>query len=462
LDYFAMSVDLSEIQNLADELSKEENPTPDLPIPANCDQSGNNLLEIRDTTGKGKGFYAKQDINAGTTLIGAKPISLVMDWEEDDEEDEMSMCEDDGEEDCDVMKGSKRNGMLLARLAKAMKEKPSIWFEQVSNLFPRQVTDTIWICECPETGMEIERAMNALAEVHQFDDDAVDEIRLRLPLIIRYNCLSVETGSELFVHPNQERGGHIALSGTGLYYHPSYFNHSHTPNVARYSIGDVMFFVSNRGIKCGEELCISYIESEHLCENPRVRTNLLDMDFEENSVHVVVDGAETTYPIIDLDMQDELMSIHPIERLDEIKRLLKQATSDTVTLDDEGEELRWFKSDAHQLRIILALTYDSIGQHTNALKEWEQCIVFVKEHLPPCDESAVALYVQGALCAQASGQWSTVKAYSKLAMETHDLLFGGGVQFFRQRYAKEAELTLRPPSKKVLNGSAAFDLLWRA
>jgi hypothetical protein len=186
------------------------------------------------------------------------------------------------------------------------------------------------------------------------------------------------------------------------------------------------------------------------------------MDFEENSVHDVVDGAETTYPIIDLDMQDELMSIHPIERLDEIKRLLKQATSDTVTLDDEGEELQWFKSDAHQLRIILALTYDSIGQHTNALKEWEQCIVFVKEHLPPCDESAVALYVQGALCAQASGQWSTVKAYSKLAMETHDLLFGGGVQFFRQRYAKEAELTLRPPSKKVLNGSAAFDLLWRA
>ena len=434
---------------------------PDFPRPANCDQTGSELLEIKDTIGKGKGFYAKHDMNAGTTLIGAKPISLVMDWEEDDEGDEMSMCEDEGE-DSDIMRGSKRNGMLVARLAKAMKEDPSIWFEQVANLFPREVTETIWICECPETGMEIEDAMNALSEVDQFDDEAVDELRLRLPLIVRYNCLSVETASELFVHPNQEGGGHVTLSGTGLYYHPSYFNHSHEPNVARYSIGDVMFFVTNRGIKSGEELCISYIESEHLCENSQVRTNLLDMDFEENSAHDDVNGAEAIYPVIDLDMQDELMSIHPIERLGEIKQLLKQATSDTVTLDDEGEELRWFKSDAHQLRIILALTFDSIGQHSNALKEWEQAIAFAQESLPPCDESTVALYVQGALCAQAAGQWSTVKKYSKLAMETHDLLFGGDAQFFRQRYAKEVELKLRPPSKKVLSGSAALDLLWQA
>ena len=457
-----MSVDLREIQALADAIAKEENPTPDFPIPAKCDQSGSDLLEIKDTVGKGKGFYAKKDINSGTTLIGAKPLSLVMDWEEKDEGDEVSMeLDEEDDEDIDVMKGSKRNGMLVARLAKAMKTSPSMWFEKVGNLFPREVTDTIWICECSETGMEIEHAMSALLEVNEFDDEVVDEIRLRLPLIVRYNCLSVETASELFVHPNEEGGGHISLSGTGLYYFPSYFNHSHKPNVARYSIGDVMFFVSNQDIKGGEELCISYIESEHLCENSDVRTNLLDMDFKETAANDDAMGAEKMYPIIDLDMQDELMSMHPIARLDEIKELLKQATSDTVTLDDEGEELQWFKSDAHQLRILLALSYDSLGQYSNALKEWEQCLVFARETLPPCDESSIALYVQGALCAQATGQWGDVKEFSRLALETHDTLFGGGVDFFRQRYAKEVELKLRPPSKKVLSGCAALDLLWR-
>ena len=117
-----MSVDLREIQALADAIAKEENPTPDFPIPAKCDQSGSDLLEIKDTVGKGKGFYAKKDINSGTTLIGAKPLSLVMDWEEKDEGDEVSMeLDEEDDEDIDVMKGSKRNGMLVARLAKAMK-----------------------------------------------------------------------------------------------------------------------------------------------------------------------------------------------------------------------------------------------------------------------------------------------------------------------------------------------------
>ncbi len=71
-------------------------------------------------------------------------------------------------------------------------------------------------------------------------------------------------------------------------------------------------FVSNQDIKGGEELCISYIESEHLCENSDVRTNLLDMDFKETAANDDAMGAEKMYPIIDLDMQDELMSMHPI------------------------------------------------------------------------------------------------------------------------------------------------------
>jgi len=71
------------------------------------------------------------------------------------------------------------------------------------------------------------------------------------------------------------------------------------------------------------------------------------------------------------------------------------------------------------------------------------------------------LYVQAALCAQAAGQWSLVKKYASMALTNHDLVFGGGVHFFRKRYAKELDLKLRPESKKVLSGSAAaLHVLW--
>jgi hypothetical protein len=459
-----MSVDLRKIQTLADELSKDECPRPNFPIPDDCDTTGSEFLEIKDVKGKGKGFFASHDIKAGTTVLGSKPIAMVMQWEEDEleEEDEIVMDDEEDMQDNDIVKGSRRNGMLVCRLVKAIKDDPSIWFNQLSNLYPREVTDTLWVCECASTGMEIEHSVNELIHLKEFNEDMVKEIHHRLPLIVRYNCLSIETAPELFIHPNQDAGGHLTLSGTGLYYYPSYFNHSHRPNVARYSIGDVMFFVTNQDVKHGDELCISYIESEHLCESSKVRSRLLDMDFEEPSEQDEAnDPLEKTYPIVDVDMQDELMSLHPIERLDEIDRLLKEVLSESVTIDDDGEELHWFRCDEYQLRILLALTYDSLGQFTNALNEWKRCISFAEENLPLNDESCIPIYVQGALCAQAAGQWANVKDYSSKALKIHDLIFGGGVDFFRQRYRKEVELKLRPISGKVLNGSAALNVLWK-
>lgn len=457
-----MSVDLSETQRQADKLAKEENPKPDFTIPSDCDVTGDNLLEIVDTESKGKGFYAKDTIKAGTTLLAAKPISMVMAWEEDEddslEDEEMDMDDDD---DGMVMKGSKRNGMLILRTLEQIKRDPDIWESKLTNLFPRDFSDKIWICECAQTGMEIEESFNSLSSICKIDESLVDEIRHRLPLIIRYNCLSCETGAELFVHPNRAAGGHCSLSGTGLFYYPSYFNHSHKPNVVRYSIGDVMFFVTNQDIQKGQELYISYIESEHLCEDAKTRTRLLDMDFEENCEGSSKEESNKTFPVVDVDMQDDLMSIHPLERLHEIKELLKEACSDETTLDEEGEAISFFRADEHQLRILLALTYESLGQHSYASEEWEKCIYFATKHLPPNDENCISLLVQGALSAQATSNWKAVKEYSKKATDIHDLLFGGGVTFFRQRYENEIKLQLRPTSKKVLSGEAAFDLIWK-
>ena len=81
--------------------------------------------------------------------------------------------------------------------------------------------------------------------------------------------------------------------------------------------------------------------------------------------------------------------------------------------------------------------------------------------------------MQGALCAHAAAagnaasggggggdsQDRIAKEYAKMALFKHNLIFGGGVKFFRRRYTKEIELELRS-STKALRGQAALDCLW--
>ncbi len=392
-----MSVDLSDIQKLANEAAGKEQPVIDFPIPQGCECEGGEWIEVKDIPEKnGKGFFAKKDIEAGTMLLAAKPLSLVMDWEDEEdteeEDDEMMSL---GENDVDVMRGSKRNGLLIIKAAQSMKDDPSVWYDQMSNLFPRDLSEDMpmWMCEDAVTGMQIEDAISQLSSVKEFTEEDVEEIRQRLPLIVRYNCLSVETAPELFVHPNRDGGGHVTMSGTGLYYHPSFFNHSCKPNVARYAIGDVMFFCTNQNIVKGQELCISYIESEILCESANVRSRLLDMDFEDTAGGAsdggkgdASNGYDDSAPVVDLDMQDELMSIHPIERLDELNGLIEDAKGGGRSISGSGDDkidVFWFKCDEHQLRILLALTFDNLGQPSKAIKEWEQCIAFSEENFPP-------------------------------------------------------------------------------
>jgi len=120
-----------------------------------------------------------------------------------------------------------------------------------------------------------------------------------------------------------------------------------------------MFFVANRGIAKGDELCFSYIEHELLCESAERRTDLLDMDFQEyedddedrnddgdddddddddnecrrnhagnskkgnharnkrskfKARNNNVNDNQITFPLIDADLQTELMSPPPLER----------------------------------------------------------------------------------------------------------------------------------------------------
>jgi hypothetical protein len=65
------------------------------------------------------------------------------------------------------------------------------------------------------------------------------------------------------------------LCGTGLYRYGSMFNHSCDPNTTHYSLGPVTFFRTNRGILPGDELTISYIGTDILCESKSVRDEFL-------------------------------------------------------------------------------------------------------------------------------------------------------------------------------------------
>ena len=472
-------MEITYLQDLADEAAKEEEPNLDFPLPEECDTTGLKLMEIKDVESKGKGFHAKNDIEAGALLLVSKPLGIIMGWEEDafddlddeegDDEDE-SMGDDPG-----IMKSNRRNGVLAVKVAKAIKDNPKLWHDQISKLFPRDKDELpIWVCEHPETGMEFERSINELKEKDEFkgDKSVVEEIRLRLPFIVIYNCLSVETAPELFVYPDQSKGGHISLLATALYNEPSYFNHSHEPNVSRWSLGDIIFFVVNQDVKTGTELCISYIESELLCEDAKTRSALLEMDFEDLDSDMVTtekkvdddDDNDDDYvagPVINPDVQDELMSIYPLNRLDEINRLLRQSTGEgnEEDMDEEEAELVWLQCDAHRLRTLLALTYENLGQPSRALEEWKKCIEFTTKKLPPADEACTAIYVQAALGANATGQETIAKQYADIALANHDLIFGGGVSFFRRRYVNEIKLELRA-SKNALLGQAALDKLW--
>ena len=224
----------------------------------------------------------------------------------------------------------------------------------------------------------------------------------------------------------------------------------------RYCIGDVMFFVTNRDITKGDELCFSYIEHELLCENASKRSVLLDMDFELNDddndstneqraskkqkvakqmskEQDDTDDLGVYYPLIDAEMQSELLATPSDERLDIIDELLYK----------EIDPVQDYKCDKYQLHILKAITLDGLGKSRKALVEWEEALDFALKNFPPLDESTVALYVQAALCAQSDDKIAKAKDHANKALTMHNSLFGGGTRRFMKRYEKEFDCPMR-------------------
>jgi hypothetical protein len=174
-------------------------------------------------------------------------------------------------------------------------------------------------------------------------------------------------------------------------------------------------------------------------------------------------------PVVDIDVQNELMGMDPFERLPAIDELMQQATGAKLPQEEEEQAHEasedameaggapWFQCDIQNLRILQAITLDGLGQTEQALALWQDCVEFSKTKLPPNDESLVVMQVQAAQCAWHAGHHDLAKQYAADALATHNVLFGGGVSRFRRRYARELRLSIRPESD---NGQSPIEELW--
>eukprot|EP00934_Nitzschia_sp_Nitz4_P000359 Nitzschia sp. Nitz4//scaffold55_size114948//92800//94221//NITZ4_003921-RA/size114948-processed-gene-0.52-mRNA-1//1//CDS//3329554590//359//frame0 len=446
-----------------------ERPDFDIPEEYMLYETPGDKLQILEHPDKGKGFFATRPLPAGTLLLVAKPIAWALDseWDGGVPDDEIVDMEEDSEHPAEPEE-SHVNELLVLEALQVIKESPSIWLDQITNLYPRDPVDIqaspVWISKDDDIFAQFEQMIKELETIPALRGKS-NEISQRLPLIIRYNVLSVETCPELLGHPGPT--GHASLSGVGLYYFPSFFNHDARPNVSRYAVGDIMWFVANQDIPTGSEVCISYLEHDILCENPFRRNNMLTLDFKEhedpNAPNAMVEGPGI--PVVDSDVQNELMAMDPFERLDNIDQLMKQATGEAPPegeeLDEDemeaGEEV-WFECDLQNLRILKAITLDSMGHNRGALELWEQCVQFAETRLPPNDESSVVMHVQAALCAWVIKEEERARQHANVAVQVHNTLFGGGIPRFRRRYQKEFFLNLR--DDKSSGGSSTADILW--
>merc|ERR1719230_950425 len=116
-------------------------------------------------------------------------------------------------------------------------------------------------------------------------------------------------------------------------------------NVGRFSIGDAVIFRTNRKIPKGEQLCISYIESELLCAPTSMRHQTLDRDFvcacAKCKANPPQEMESHDYISVDCELQAELALVPALERAQTIQTVLDgEMEEGTVVLGKDAQELR--------------------------------------------------------------------------------------------------------------------------
>ena len=196
---------------------------------------------------------------------------------------------------------------------------------------------------------------------------------------------------------------------------------------------------------------------------PKIQTSLRKEHEDCNQTLMAEDSHEgPCYPVVDNDVQNELMALNPFERLEAIDELIQQATGESLPDNEnvDGDDDRmdahgssWFECDLQNLRILKAITLESSGQSEKALQIWEECVEFTESKMPPNDENSIVMRVQAALCSLNLNREMLAQHHAAVALQRHNLVFGGGVRRFRRRYRQEFRLNLRSSTHQDENQS---------
>ena len=385
-------------------------------------------MEIVDRPGRGRGWIATADIPAGRTVLCESPLAFAMDWEADALESEARNVD---------------SASLILALAEQLRGKRGAQLiKQLQTLSPLAGDPgKEWTCDDPELATQVEQSLKRVPRLSPGE-------RARLKRVVRANSLGIYTSSEQLCYPDQ----FVHLSGVALYLNASLFNHDCRPNATRFNVGAIAVFRTNRLVRKGEELCISYIESDILCEPASLRNLELggrdfkvrdpgDSDDDDDDDDGDADEMEEPelYRKIDEEAQEALLELDPPARLENIALLLE----DKDTADS------FIRADRKELSLLQAVACTQLGYFSTALGHWEDCIAFAAVHCPPHDECLVCYSVHAAIVALASDQFESAAAHMRTALKTHAVAFGGGPQFLRMRYGKEVEIFGRGNEKRL-------------
>ena len=375
-------------------------------------------MEIVERAGRGRGWIATADIPAGRTVLCESPLAYSMDWEADALQSEALNVD---------------SASLILALAQELggKRGPQL-MKQLQTLSPLPSDPgKEWTCDDPQLATKVEQSLKRVPKLSPRE-------RARLKRVVRANSIGIYTNSEQLCYPEQ----FVQLSGVALYLNGSLFNHDCRPNTTRFNVGAIAVFRTNRLVRKGEELCISYIESDILCEPASLRNLELGgrdfkvrdpggSDFDSDSEDDADQMEEPElYRKIDEEAQDALLGLDPPARLENIALLLE----DTETADS------FIRADRKELSLLQAVACTQLGYFSTALAHWEDCIAFASVHCPPHDECLVCYSVHAAIVALASDQVESATAHMRTASKTHAVAFGGGPSFLRMRYSKEVEI----------------------
>ena len=294
-----------------------------------------------ESTSGGLGLYTKERIHRGSLVLAERPCVSVSDasllrqpWSNIDSSDTWAMA-------LQVV----ADGML----------------HQTVDLHPRSQSDCIYDTTC-------------------IPSDILETLKDHTDLLKRceLNSIGYSTWPEL-IHGADRFS---TFSGTGIFPLASLFNHSCDPNVFRYSLGDILVFRAARDIQPGEELFISYIPNEVLCEPRRIRRDFLgDRDFTCSCQKCMQGETELGIQIerLGVQMRAELRTLSREDRIENIQEFLA----------DSAERL--LHSDQLELRIMLATDLEISSQPEAAKKVWLEALNFAREKLPPFDFTLAVL-----------------------------------------------------------------------